>query len=215
VHVILLESANLPAEESYHSHATSPRAQPLLQASKTTAARRQKKLLRHKKKISDPEALSVKWSNAGSSGTMSLTLSHHHGQSEGEEFSPGAVAVLLHLVCGSAPQTRANGSEFYTGLRRAIVEPQMLSIDQSRFNMEQPRVFFMNLNVLCDRAEKLSKVTALLLCLPCSANRHDILGVLCAPWEHEKALWYPCTTVATLERTDPMSCYRSTVGASL
>jgi hypothetical protein len=146
---------------------------------------------------------------------MSLTLSHHHGQSEGEEFSPGAVAVLLHLVCGSAPQTRANGSEFYTGLRRAIVEPQMLSIDQSRFNMEQPRVFFMNLNVLCDRAEKLSKVTALLLCLPCSANRHDILGVLCAPWEHEKALWYPCTTVATLERTDPMSCYRSTVGASL
>jgi hypothetical protein len=66
VHVILLESANLPAEESYHSHATSPRAQPLLQASKTTAAR-QKKLLRHKKKISDPEALSVKWSNAGGS----------------------------------------------------------------------------------------------------------------------------------------------------
>jgi hypothetical protein len=81
--------------------------------------------------------------------------------------------------------------------------------------MEQPRVFFMILNVLCYCAEKYSEVTALLLCLPCSANRHDILGVLCAPWEHEKTLWHPCTTVATLERTDPMSCHRSTVGTSI
>jgi hypothetical protein len=35
---------------------------------------------------------------------------------------------------------------------------------------------------------KISEVMAPLLRMPCSANRHLILGVRCARWEHEETL---------------------------
>jgi hypothetical protein len=164
------------------------RAKLLRHANKSCFVTRKRHLIRKHSPSSGPTPAGVP--AAGSSGTMSLTLSHHHGQSEGEEFSAGVVAILLHLVYGSKSQTWANGSEFYTGLMASGVQSSShkCSLSIVAVYYGAARVFVMVANVLCYCTRKYSEVTALLLCLPYPANRHDILGVLCAPWEHEKAL---------------------------